>query len=234
MDEIVHRLLDVRTRIGRYCEQYGRPKGSVRLVAVGKKHPPEAIGKLAAMGQQDFAENYLQEAQQKMNWYHAQNTEVGRPLVWHFIGHIQSRKCREIAERFDWVHTVASRKVATRLDQCSASVGKFLNVLIQVNIDHEPTKSGAQVAEVPALAEAIHTLPNLRLRGMMIIPRYRTSLAEQRGIFQTCRELQESLLQKGLALDHLSMGMTADMEAAIAEGATMLRVGTALFGPRNS
>ena len=151
-------------------------------------------------------------------------------LEWHFIGHIQSRKCRELATYFDWVDTVESLKVAKKLSQYRT--GKPLNILIQVNIDNEETKSGVTVEEVAGLVAEISSLPNLKLRGLMIIPRAREDLTEQRAVFARCRNLLEQLNQSGYHLDQLSMGMTADMEAAIAEGATQVRIGTALFGVR--
>ncbi len=225
-----HRLQEVRNRIRLSCEEYGRAPQSVRLVAVGKKHPVQSVATLASLGQQDFAENYLQEASEKMDWYREQTALSQSDLVWHFIGQIQSRKCRSIAERFDWVHTVDSLMVAMRLNQYTTN-GR-LNVLIQVNIDNEPTKAGIRVDALAELAGEISQLPNLRLRGLMIIPRFQDSFERQRATFARCRELQASLVQDGLDLDQLSMGMTADMEAAIAEGATLIRIGTALFGPR--
>ena len=229
-DDLEGNLRGIRARIRACCGKFGRDPDSVRLVAVGKQHPAERIAALAALGQRDFGENYLQEAGRKMDWCHDQAPGEANNLVWHFIGHVQSRKCQDIAERFHWVHTVDSLKVATRLDQHRGD--RRLNVLIQVNIDDEPTKSGVRVDQVQDLAGMINTLPNLHLRGLMIIPRARDTVERQREAFARCRRLQDSLNRDGLALDHLSMGMTADMEAAIAEGATMVRIGTALFGPR--
>ena len=223
-------LARIQAQITHFCRKYGRPADSVRLVAVGKKHPAERIAELAAAGQRDFGENYLQEAEAKIEWCAQQAGGVASGLVWHFIGHIQSRKCRDIAGLFDWVHTVESEKVARRLDENRQ--GKPLNVLIQVNIDNEDTKSGITVAELSPLAHAVDAFPNLNLRGLMIIPRAETEFERQRAAFHRCRALLESLNAEGLSLDQLSMGMTADMEAAIAEGATMVRIGTALFGPR--
>jgi len=165
-------------------------------------------------------------------------------LRWHFIGHIQSRKCRQVAAHFDWVHSIDSIKVARKLS--GARLGSApLNVLLQVNLQGEETKHGVAEAELPALAEAVAALPNLRLRGLMLLPAAQESLAEQRAVFARCRELLEQLRDQlrgqlntnanagaRCRLDHLSMGMSGDLEAAIAEGATMVRVGTALFGPR--
>ena len=232
MADLARNLDNVKMRINRYCAQYHRPAGSVLLVAVGKKHPAERIAKLAAAGQRDFGENYLQEAQQKMATLRAEATGLEDRLRWHFIGHIQSRKCTDIARSFDWVHTVDSKKVADRLSR--SRDGDPLNVLLQVNIDDESSKSGIAPDALPGLAESVAALPNLALRGLMIIPRPETELTRQRATFARCRELLESLNARGMQLDQLSMGMTGDMEAAIAEGATMVRIGTALFGQRPS
>ncbi len=228
MSELERNLERIRARINESCARYGRDAGSVRLVAVGKKHPVESIAALAAAGQRDFGENYLQEAAEKIDW--CRTNVAAADLKWHFIGHIQSRKCADIAAAFHWVHTVDSLKVANRLDRFRE--GEPLNVLIQVNIDDEGSKSGVQVDDLPELARAVAKLPNLRLRGLMIIPRPEEEMYRQRATFRRCRELLEVLNRNGLELDQLSMGMTADMEAAIAEGATMVRIGTALFGAR--
>jgi len=216
----------INAQINSFCEKYHRPAGSVKLVAVGKVHPVEKIIALAGYGQQDFAENYLQEALEKIE--HCQKSAIS-PLIWHFIGHIQSRKCRQIAENFDWVHTIESLKVASKLNDHRTHP---LNVLLQVNIDDEETKSGVNPEKAAELALQINALPNLRLRGLMAIPRPETDFDRQRATFARCRELLHSLQDQGIQLDQLSMGMTSDMEAAIAEGATMVRIGTALFGQR--
>ncbi len=229
-DELEGNLRRIRARIRACCGKYGRDPDSVRLVAVGKQHPAERIAALAALGQRDFGENYLQEADRKMDWCHDHAPCDTHGLAWHFIGHVQSRKCRDIAGRFHWVHTVGSVKVATRLNQHRGD--RRLNVLIQVNIDDESTKAGVGVDQLPDLAGTVSTLSNLHLRGLMVIPRARDTFEQQRQVFARCRRLQDSLIREGLALDQLSMGMTADMEAAIAEGATLVRIGTALFGPR--
>lgn len=229
------------------CIEPGRDPREIRLVAVSKKHPVEKVRAMAALGQKDFGENYLQEALQKI---HAlEDAETGEPgLTWHFIGHIQSRKCRDIAANFSWVHTVESVKVARKLSQHRGDQDNRhpLQVLIQVNIDDESSKSGVQPEEVTELAGEILSLDHIRLRGLMIIPRAETDHTKQRLVFQRCHNLL-SALQRQVApgdgddqhgasdatgLDQLSMGMSDDMTAAIAEGATMLRIGTALFGER--
>lgn len=232
MDDLSRNLARILGQISQSCEKYHRPTDSVRLVAVGKKHPVSRIAVLAAAGQRDFGENYLQEAQHKMSVLADDAAVASMNLVWHFIGHIQSRKCAEIANRFDWVHTVDSLKVANRLDRFRT--GEPLNVLIQVNIDEESSKAGVSPGELQNLAKAVAELPNLNLRGLMVIPRPETEFARQRATFARCREMFEEMIAGGLNMDQLSMGMTADMEAAIAEGATMVRIGTALFGARPS
>ncbi len=214
----------------KYCETYGREAGSVKLVAVGKKHTVEKIVALARLGQQDFGENFLQEAGDKILHCRQQTGKPESHINWHFIGHIQSRKCRDLAHYFDWIHTIETTKVARKLNQ--HRVGSPLNVLIQVNIDQEQTKSGVDPSELSELAHCITELPNLNLRGLMIIPRVETDFILQRKVFARCLNLLDDLNATGYNLDQLSMGMTNDMEAAIAEGATMVRIGTALFGPR--
>ena len=225
--------------IARLTAAYHRPAGAVRLVAVSKRHSVDKVVELARLGQRDMAENYLQEGVEKIR---AVGQEIDKPLCWHFIGHIQSRKCRLIAEHFSWVHTVDSLKVANKLNHARAEAktearaettnSDPLQVFIQLNLHGEASKSGVSEAELPALAEAVAELPNLRLRGLMIIPKIEKTLEKQRIVFRRCRELRDELNARGFDLDHLSMGMSDDLEAAIAEGATMVRIGTAVFGPR--
>lgn len=211
------------------ARQSGRDPGAVRLLAVSKQQPVDSIRALAALGVRDFGENYLQDALDK------QAGLSDLPLVWHFIGQVQSNKTRDIARHFDWVHSVDRVKVARRL---SAQRGEenpgsqLLNVCLQVNIDDEASKAGLSPDELSGVAEAVSALPHLCLRGLMTIPRAESDPAKQRVPFRQLRELYEGLRERGLDLDTLSMGMTADMAAAIAEGATMVRIGTALFGPR--
>ncbi len=196
-------------------------------MAVSKTFPATAVREAAAGGQRDFGENYLQEALEKLD------ATADLPLIWHFIGPIQSNKTRPIAERFDWVHTVDREKIVRRLSEQRPETRGPLNVCIEVNVSGEATKSGVAPAAVPALARVVAALPRLRLRGLMAIPEPTADMDLQRQRFATLRELNESLVREGLALDTLSMGMSADLEAAIAEGATMVRVGTAIFGERN-
>lgn len=230
MQQLEQNLKRIQGDIRRFSQQYQRKDGSVKLVAVGKKHPVDKILTLAAAGQRDFGENYMQEALAKMTVCRQQLPPSNSDLIWHFIGHIQSRKCKEIAAHFDWVHTVESTKVARKLDQ--HRTGNPLNVLIQVNIDDEESKSGVDPDDLLSLATEISVFKNLILRGLMIIPKEEKEFSKQREVFARCRGLLEMLNQSGMQLDQLSMGMTNDMEAAVAEGATQVRIGTALFGPR--
>ncbi|HRZ24578.1 MAG TPA: YggS family pyridoxal phosphate-dependent enzyme [Candidatus Contendobacter sp.] len=224
--EFADRLRAVRDRIHAAEQRFQRPPGAVRLLAVSKTQPVTAVAAMAAAGQTGFGENYVQEALDKM-------TELAAlALEWHFIGPIQANKTRPIAERFAWVHSVDRLKLAERLSAQRPASLPPLNVCLQVNIDREPTKHGLDPAEVSAIAAAVAVLPRLRLRGLMAIPAPAADFAAQRPAFARLRILQDQLTAAGLALDTLSMGMSDDLEAAIAEGATLVRVGTALFGPR--
>ena len=249
MSAIQSRYPRLKQEIERLTALYQRPAGSVRLIAVSKQHPLHKVVELARLGQRDMAENYLQEGVEKIEHAAQRLSNDGgddgrNSLCWHFIGHIQSRKCRLIAENFSWVHTVDSIKIAHKLNHSRGDVNSSsgeplplpspLHVLIQLNLQGEASKSGVSEAQLPALAEATAALPNLRLRGLMIIPKMEKTLQQQRAVFGRCRELRDKLNARGFHLDHLSMGMSGDMEAAIAEGATMLRIGTALFGERSA
>ena len=204
----------------------GRPADAVRLLAVSKKKPVEAILEAAEAGQRDFGENFVQEGLEKIE-------SAGRDdLCWHFIGYLQSNKTRPVAEHFQWVHTIDRLKIARRLSDQRPHHAPDLNVCIEVNIDREPQKSGVMPEAVADLATGIATLPRLRLRGLMCLPRPRAGFEEQREPFAALRAMQESLNASGFSLDTLSMGMTADYAAAILEGATIVRIGTALFGER--
>jgi pyridoxal phosphate enzyme (YggS family) len=205
----------------------GRAPESVRLLAVSKRQPVEAILVAAAAGQRDFGENFVQEGLSKIG-------AVGRDdLVWHFIGHLQTNKTRAVAEHFDWVHTVDRLKVAERLSRQRPAQAGDLNVCIQVNVDREAGKSGAMEEDLRVLAPSVAALPGLRLRGLMCIPAVHDTFEEQRRPFARLRRLLEELQESGLDLDTLSMGMSADYVAAIHEGATIVRIGTALFGERD-
>jgi hypothetical protein len=226
MNSVTSRLENVRQRIHAAEQAYGRTPGSVTLIAVSKKQPVKAIEEALAAGQRIFAENYLQDALPKIIALKGQNLE------WHFIGDIQSNKTQDIARHFDWVHCVSREKIARRLDAARGTQQPPLNVCLQVNISAEATKSGCQLAELPQLAEIISQLPSLQLRGLMAIPESSTDFATQRQPFHALHKAFNELCGQGFALDTLSMGMSNDMEAAIAEGATHVRIGTDIFGPR--
>ncbi len=213
-----------RIRAAEQCFQ--RPAGAVRLLAVSKIQPTAAMIALAAAGQCCFGENYVQEALDKIAELAALRLE------WHLIGPLQANKTRTVAENFAWVHSVDRLKIAERLNAQRPADLPPLNVCLQVNIDREPAKHGLDLGEVATVAQAVAELPHLRLRGLMAIPAPAADFAAQRRPLARLRELQESLNAAGLALDTLSMGMSDDLEAAIAEGATLVRIGTALFGPR--
>ena len=200
----------------------------MRLVAVSKTFAAAAVREAARGGQSDFGENYVTEGVDKI-------TELGAlGLTWHYIGPIQSNKARMIAEHFDWVHSIDREKIAARLSQARAPERAELQVCIQVNVSGEASKSGVTPADTAALAKRVAELPRLKLRGLMAIPEPTSDVQLQRRRFAQLRDLRDELNRKGLGLDTLSMGMSADMEAAIAEGATVVRVGTAIFGERKS
>jgi hypothetical protein len=205
----------------------GRDPAGVRLLAVSKKQPVEKIRELAACGQHDFGENFVQEGVAKIE------ALADLDLTWHFIGHLQSNKTRIVAEFFDWVHTIDKLKTARRLSQQRPDDLPPLNVCLQVNVDDEESKSGVAPAAVPELAAACAELPGLRLRGLMCLPAIRDDFEDQRRPFARLRELRDRVRQAGVEMDTLSMGMTADYRAAIFEYATIVRIGTALFGARN-
>lgn len=234
MVAIAQNLQAVRETIVAAAQAHGRAPGSVALLAVSKTFGPEAVLAAVRAGQRRFGENYLQEALDKMASVQAEmaGSLPGEVLEWHFIGPIQSNKTRQIAENFDWVHTVDRLKVAQRLSEQRPEHLPPLNVCIQVNISGEDSKSGVAPEACLALARAVACTPRLRLRGLMAIPAPADGLEQQRVPYRCLRELADRLRADGLELDTLSMGMSADMEAAIAEGATMVRVGTALFGRR--
>ena len=226
MNNMRKNLNRVREQIVQAASACKRESDSILLLAVSKKKPASDIRQAWELGQRDFGENYLQEALQKMEKLEDLD------ITWHFIGAIQSNKTRNIAEAFDWVHCIDRAKIARRLsEQRPPDLGP-LNVCIQVNIDHESSKAGIELAELPELANAIHQLPGIRLRGLMTIPAPQESFDLQRSAFAKLANALESLRQQGIDCDTLSMGMTQDMEAAIAEGSTLVRIGTAIFGER--
>ena len=206
----------------------GRPASEVRLLAVSKTCPADSIRAAYTAGQCAFGESYLQEALEKIA------ALADLPLEWHFIGPIQSNKTRPIAEHFDWVHGVDRAKVADRLSAARHPELPPLQVCLQVNISNEPSKSGVSPQEVADLARHVQGLPHLKLRGLMAIPEPAADAAQQRAPFRQLRELLAQLNDEGFALDTLSMGMSGDLEAAVQEGATIVRVGSAIFGARTA
>ncbi len=226
MTTIADKLQRVHQRIAAACALAHRDVNEVTLLAVSKTFGPEAVREAFAAGQLAFGENYIQEAAGKI----ASLREL--PLQWHCIGPIQSNKTRLVAVQFDWAHTVDRLKTALRLSQQRPEGMAPLQICIQVNIDGGPAKSGVPPGEVLPLAREIARLPRLALRGLMTIPEPAPDFAAQKAVHLRARELFESLRAAGLALDTLSMGMTADLEAAIAAGSTMVRIGTAIFGSR--
>jgi len=226
MTEIASRLAQTITRIRQAETRFHRRPGSVRLLAVSKTQPPRAIRQAYANGQAAFAENYLQEALGKIE------SLRDLPIEWHFIGPLQTNKTKAVAEHFDWVHSVDREKIARRLNDRRPPDLPALNVCLQVNISGESSKAGVEPNELPALAAAVGVMPRLRLRGLMGIPAPCDDIESQRKPLRRLRQLLNDLRAQGLDLDTLSMGMSADLEAAVAEGATMVRIGTAVFGPR--
>lgn len=221
----------VEQAIAAAAQAAGRPREAVRLLAVSKTFPFEAVLEAMQTGQRAFGENYVQEGVDKIAALAAAAPDAG--LEWHFIGPIQSNKTRPIAENFDWVHAIDRLKIAQRLAEQRPPGLSPLNVCLQVNISGEASKSGVAPAELPALARAVAALPQLRLRGLMAIPEAQTDAAKQHLPFAQLRLLYEQLQQDGLPLDTLSMGMSGDLTAAIAEGATIVRIGSAIFGQRS-
>jgi len=226
MTTVAEGLQGVHARIVAAARAAGRDPAAVRLVAASKTWAAPALRAAWSAGQRAFGENYVQEALEKMH------SLQDLPIEWHFIGPIQSNKTRLIAECFHWVHSVERLKIAQRLNDARPAGAQPLQVCLQVNLDAEASKSGAEPREVEALARAVAQLPRLTLRGLMTIPRPTSDPLQQRAPFRALRELKDRLGEAGIALDTLSMGMSEDLEAAIAEGATMVRVGTAIFGPR--
>jgi len=220
------RIAAVQERVARAAAGAGRSAQSVTLLAVGKAQPMEWLAAAAGCGLQHFGESYLQEALAKI----AALRE--RELIWHFVGRVQANKTRAIAQAFAWVHTLDRLRIAERLAAQRPFHAPPLNVCLQVNLADQHTKGGVTPAELPALAAAVAGLPRLSLRGLMCIPPQETEPARQRAWFARLRELLDGLNAAGARLDTLSMGMSGDFEAAIAEGSTIVRLGTALFGPR--
>jgi len=224
---IADNIAQVRGQMAAAGQATGRAPGSVQLLAVSKTWGADAVRQAHAAGQIDFGENYIQEAVDKITALR------DLPLVWHCIGPIQSNKTRLVAEHFDWVHSIDRLKIAQRLSEQRPEHLPSLQVCIQVNVDGGETKSGVSPQELPALAQAVAALPRLQLRGLMTIPEPAETDAQMRAVHRQAKDLFEQLRAQGWPLDTLSMGMSADMAAAIAEGSTMVRVGTAIFGARS-
>lgn len=220
-------LEKVQQRIEDAKQRYGRESDNITLLAVSKTRAADELLAAIQAGQHCFGENYLQEALEKIE------ALKQHALEWHFIGPIQSNKTRAIAESFDWVHSVDRLKIAQRLSEQRPQHLPRLNICLQVNIDAESSKSGCSLDELAELLTQVETLPGIHLRGLMAIPQSQTNFEQQRRSFKRLREAMTDLQQQGHELDTLSMGMSGDLEAAIAEGASIVRIGTDIFGPRN-
>mgnify|MGYP000495350723 FL=1 len=225
---VTENLKLVKDLLARAARDAGRDAAAVRLLAVSKRQPPERILEAAVAGQRDFGENVVQEALPKIE------RTAGNDLVWHFIGRLQRNKTRAVAERFDWVHSIDRLQVAERLSRQRPDDLAPLNVCLQVDLDDEPAKDGAAPVDVPGLARSVSELPRLRLRGLMCIPAVRDDFEAQRKPFRVLRELADFIRNEGIELDTLSMGMSGDYRAAVFEGATIVRIGTAIFGERTA
>ncbi|MDX1442540.1 MAG: YggS family pyridoxal phosphate-dependent enzyme [Gammaproteobacteria bacterium] len=226
-ERIREKLESTRLEIARHATEFGREPTGISLLAVSKTKPAELVLAALDAGQSSFGENYLQDALPKIE------SLDGNGIEWHFIGAIQSNKTRDIAAHFDWVQTVDRAKIIRRLDEQRGDELPPLNVLLQVNVDDESQKAGASPEEIDPLADAVAESPRLRLRGLMAIPQHSDDFETQRTSFRRLRDCFESLRERHPEIDTLSMGMSGDMRAAIAEGSTMLRIGTAIFGPRD-
>jgi len=225
-DTIESKLHSVLSRIQASALSHGRQASDIELLAVSKTQPADNLRKAYSAGQRHFGENYLQEAIEK------KDVLADCQIIWHFIGAIQSNKTRVIAEHFSWVHSVDRLKIAQRLSEARTSEQTPLNICLQINISNEPTKAGLSLAELPEIAKQIQLLPNIKLRGLMALPAPNLDYDKQRNSFAKVKHAFNSLNQQGLALDTLSMGMSNDIEAAIAEGSTIVRIGSAIFGAR--
>ena len=221
------RLASVLARIEAAAQHAGRAPDSVRLLAVSKQQPAARVRVVADAGQREFGENYVQEGLAKIDALR------DLPITWHFIGQLQGNKTRDVAAAFQWVHTLDRDRIAARLSAQRPHYAGPLHVLLQVRLAEEARKGGVEPADLPRLAEIVAGLPRLRLRGLMCIPPPATDEAAQRAPFARLRTLLDDLNGRGHGLDTLSMGMSADLESAVAEGATIVRVGTAVFGPRD-
>ncbi|MDF7671448.1 YggS family pyridoxal phosphate-dependent enzyme [Orbaceae bacterium ESL0721] len=231
MNNVYNNIQRVKNSIQETAEKYNRDSKAIELIAVSKTKPVSQIAEAIEAGQLAFGENYVQEGIEKVHYF--QQTNPNNKLIWHFIGPLQSNKCKQVAENFDWMHTVDRLKIAQRLnDNRPAHKGK-LNILIQINISQEESKAGIKPEQLPELAAQIMQLPNLTLRGLMAIPEIENDFEKQLATFRKMDQLLQDLKQYYPELDTLSMGMSNDMSAAIAAGSTMVRIGSAIFGARN-
>ncbi|MGX5029389.1 YggS family pyridoxal phosphate-dependent enzyme [Enterobacter asburiae] len=230
MNDIAHNLAQVRDKISAAATRCGRASEEITLLAVSKTKPASAIAEAIAAGQRAFGENYVQEGVDKIRYFQEQRTS---DLQWHFIGPLQSNKSRLVAEHFDWCHTIDRLRIASRLNDQRPAEMSALNVLIQVNISDENSKSGIALSELDVLAAEVAALPRLTLRGLMAIPAPESSYERQFAVAQQMAVAFEALKARYETVDTLSLGMSDDMEAAIAAGSTMVRIGTAIFGARN-
>jgi PLP dependent protein len=226
MTDICDRIQSVQDRIDTASRRFGRARHGVRLLAVSKTWPAQSVREAWRCGQRAFGENYVNELTEKAGLL------ADLDIEWHFIGHLQSNKSRAVAETAAWVHSIDRYSIAQRLNQQRGGERPPLQVCLQVNLSGEASKSGVSPDEVPGLLHLLRDLPNLRVRGLMAIPERAADFAAQRAVFARLRELYDGAHREGLHLDTLSMGMSGDLEAAIAEGATIVRVGTAIFGER--
>ncbi|MBW1659314.1 MAG: YggS family pyridoxal phosphate-dependent enzyme [Deltaproteobacteria bacterium] len=228
MTTIKERLEEIRRRMDEAAEKAGRDPSSIRLIAVSKTKPVSMIREAVAAGVTDLGENYIQEAREKI-------PQVSGQVRWHFIGHLQTNKAKYAARLFDWIHTIDRVEIADALNRRAGMENRVLRVLIEVNVGKEETKSGVMEEDLFPLVEHVATLPQLSLKGLMVIPPLTADPEEARGYFIKTRRLAEQVAARNIpnvSMEELSMGMTSDFEVAIEEGSTMIRVGTAIFGPR--
>lgn len=230
---ITQHLVEIKNLISTYEKKYGREKDSVKLLAISKKQSIEKIKEAIYSGQYCFGESYLQEALTKIIALSQQENRSNN-IEWHFVGPVQSNKTKKIAEYFDWVHSIDNMHIAERLNNQRPSHLPALNICIQVNVSHELSKSGLNESDVIPFAKHCLTLPHLTLRGLMTLPAPTHQFDEQRKAFRKLFSLKQALHEQGIFLDTLSMGMSDDFEAAIAEGSTLVRIGTAIFGSRTN
>jgi PLP dependent protein len=225
-DLLIERWSATRTRIASAAVRYGRATESIQLLAISKGQPASALRRIAAAGQRDFGENYVQEALAKIA------ALADLQPTWHFTGQIQGNKTRQIAENFEWVHTVDRERIAVRLNEQRPLDAPPLNICVQVSLEDEPGKGGIEPRALESLALRVRELPRLRLRGLMCIPPHRDSFDEQLVLFRRMSDYFTQLNSQDFGLDTLSMGMSGDLDAAVAAGATLVRIGTAIFGAR--